>query len=308
MPELLWEGCSKFAGVAAVPAARASPTARTPSPTGGWRRLGARAPRTRVPYLYRIGRVARPVRFPLLFFMKNFFLLGGLALLLLGTGRSRAAGPPTPPPAVAAAASALAPALLPDGRLRPEARGSFDASGYQMLTAPDGHPVFRPAGATGARGTLGAGDENWQDGFGAPGAGLNGSVNALVVAANGDVLAGGDFTDAGGNPNADRIARWDGTAWQALGRGLDNQVYALALAANGDVLAGGDFTDAGGNPNADRMARWNGTAWQALGTGLNSTVFALAVAANGDVLAGGAFLGAGRNPNANFVARWDGTA
>jgi hypothetical protein len=39
-----------------------------------------------------------------------------------------------------------------------------------------------------------------------------------------DVYVGGVFTDAGGNPNADRIARWDGSAWQALGGGLNNAV------------------------------------------------------------------------------------
>ncbi|MDX2017587.1 MAG: hypothetical protein SFY95_08125, partial [Planctomycetota bacterium] len=39
------------------------------------------------------------------------------------------------------------------------------------------------------------------------GAGLNGPVLALAVMPNGDLIAGGTFIDAGGNANADRIAR-----------------------------------------------------------------------------------------------------
>ena len=47
-------------------------------------------------------------------------------------------------------------------------------------------------------------------------ASLNATVSALHKV--GTVLyAGGGFTIAGGDPNADRIAKWDGTAWSALG-------------------------------------------------------------------------------------------
>jgi len=226
----------------------------------------------------------------------------GLALLLSLPG---VAAPLATAPSVAVStttAPALAGALTPDGSLRPKVRGSFDATGYELLTAPDGHPLFRPAGA---KRTLGVGDDRWQGGFGA--SGLNGNVFALTVVPNGDVLVGGAFTDAGGNPNADRVARWDGSAWQPLGTGLNSLVNALAVAANGDVLAGGNFTDAGGNASADYVARWTGTTWQPLGTGLNGGVNALAVAPNGDVLAGGTFVNVGGTQSANHVARWNGT-
>src|SRR5262249_27375624 len=46
---------------------------------------------------------------------------------------------------------------------------------------------------------------------------LNGIVHSLNPDAPGGLLVGGDFTDAGGDPNADYIARWDGQAWKALG-------------------------------------------------------------------------------------------
>src|SRR4051812_4816859 len=67
----------------------------------------------------------------------------------------------------------LAEALNPDGTLKPGANGSFDARQFRMGTAPDGRPVFRPAG------TKGAGDERWQHGFGLPN-GADGDVIAVV--------------------------------------------------------------------------------------------------------------------------------
>ena len=85
--------------------------------------------------------------------MKHFLL--GLLLLL---GLSGSATALTPPPT----SRSLAEALNPDGTLRAGANGSFDARAFRMRTAPNGRPVFSPAG------TAGAGDERWADGFGLP--------------------------------------------------------------------------------------------------------------------------------------------
>ena len=46
----------------------------------------------------------------------------------------------------------------------------------------------------------------------AAGTALNGSVSALNADKPGDLYVGGNFTNAGGNPAADHIARWNGTA------------------------------------------------------------------------------------------------
>jgi hypothetical protein len=76
-----------------------------------------------------------------------------------------------------------------------------------------------------------------------------------AVAVSGtNVYVGGVFTDAGGNPNADYIARWDGSAWHALGDGVNGTVNAIAVSGT-DLYVGGWFTDAGGNPNADGIGR-----------------------------------------------------
>jgi hypothetical protein len=65
------------------------------------------------------------------------------------------------------------------------------------------------------------------------------------VLPNGDLVAGGSFTTAGGVA-ANRIARWKGGTWSALGSGMNDSVHALAVLPNGDVVAGGDFSTAGG--------------------------------------------------------------
>lgn len=151
------------------------------------------------------------------------------------------------------------------------------------------------------------------------GLGMNGFVRALTVYDDGlgageRLIAGGQFTTAGGDP-ALRIAAWDGVSWAPLGDGFDNFVYALAVfdaGAGPELYAGGAFTTAGGNP-AQRIARWNGVAWSPVGAGLNNEVTALATlidvtAPSGPALyAGGLFTVAG-GVAASHVARWNGSA
>lgn len=154
--------------------------------------------------------------------------------------------------------------------------------------------------------------------------GLTNVVLALAVTGTGDLYVGGDFTQAGGTVAANGVAKWNGTAWDALGTGAANGVsgrafgygfvYALAVVGNGDLYVGGDFNQAGGTA-ANRVAKWNGTAWSALGTGpangigsgIEDRVAALAVANNGDLYVGGDFNQAG-GAAANRVAKWNGAA
>ena len=179
--------------------------------------------------------------------------------------------------------------LAPDGTLRLDGAvtGVVDLSGWHVTLDPEIGPVFHPQSFT------------WEHLGTRPGA-LNNAVYAVAVSGS-DVYVGGGFTDAGGNPNADRIARWDGSAWQALGSGLNSSVSAIAVSGT-NVYVGGFFTDAGGNPNADRIARWDGSAWQALGDGVNGTVSAIAVSGT-DLYVGGWFTDAGGNPNADGIGR-----
>lgn len=143
-------------------------------------------------------------------------------------------------------------------------------------------------------------------------------VYALAVLSNGDVLAGGCFTRAGGLI-AEYIARWDGTSWFPVSSGMSGPmtfftrpgVFALAPLSNGDVAVGGWFTSVGGVA-ADRIARWNGTNWSPFGTGIyaislgdTAKVSTIAVLPDGDLIAGGNFVGYGGSPS--NIARWNGT-
>jgi len=142
-------------------------------------------------------------------------------------------------------------------------------------------------------------------------------VTAIGIAANGDVIVGGAFTDAGGI-SAARIARWDGSAWHPLGSGMigapgEARVAALAFDTAGNLYAGGWFFNAG-PASAWSLARWNRTDWSSLGGGLKGMeswtfgilayprVSALAYA-DGALFVDGWFYSAGDKP-ANHIAQW----
>jgi len=75
------------------------------------------------------------------------------------------------------------------------------------------------------------------------GSGMNNTVYALTVY-NGELIAGGEFSTAGG-VTCNRIARWNGSTWQPLGTGMTAPVLALTV-YDGELIAGGTFTTAGG--------------------------------------------------------------
>jgi len=132
------------------------------------------------------------------------------------------------------------------------------------------------------------------------------SVAALTVY-NGELIAGGRFTTAGG-VECNHIARWNGSAWQPLGTGVSGGTTPCVTALtvhNGELIVGGSFTAAGGVP-CNNIARWNGTDWQAMATGTDGSVLSLTVH-NGDLLAGGSFTTAD-GVTLNGIARWDGSA
>jgi hypothetical protein len=139
-------------------------------------------------------------------------------------------------------------------------------------------------------------------GWGPLGAGMDNEVHVLALY-NGDLIAGGSFTIAGG-AEVGHIARWDGSAWHGLDAGTDGPVLALAV-YDGELIAGGSFNTAG-RASAANIARWNGSTWSALDAGANGLVLALAVQ-NNDLIVGGHFTNAGGVAASN-VARWDGAS
>lgn len=163
------------------------------------------------------------------------------------------------------------------------AGGEFGASGAQSLGrigAWDG-VRWSPLGSGVANGTFGT------------------DVSAMVVF-EGDLIAGGNFTTAGGQ-SASYIARWNGTTWSPMGTGLNTWVRSLRV-ENGVLYAGGFFTPG-------HVARWTGETWQPIGAGMSGpsvpAVFALA-SYQQQLFAGGLFNLAGGTA-ASFVARWSGS-
>jgi trimeric autotransporter adhesin len=137
------------------------------------------------------------------------------------------------------------------------------------------------------------------------GNGLNGAVSALALL-EGTLFVGGTFTQAnlGADVSANRIARWNGSAWSDVGseggNGLNSPVTALAVLGS-NLYAGGLFNQANEGEaaiSASYLARWNGTTWSAVGGGVDFWVFALA-AAGDDLYVGGFFSGQ--------IVRWDGS-
>jgi hypothetical protein len=131
--------------------------------------------------------------------------------------------------------------------------------------------------------------------------GTGGSVLTLAFGATGDLYVGGKFTNAGGIANADYIAKWNGSQWQALGTGTNQDVYRITV-DSGKIYASGSFTVAGGLTLTDRVAVWSNGAWQPLDIDLPGmeVVYSILPASDGSLYIGGIFSTAGTagTPNA----------
>ena len=134
---------------------------------------------------------------------------------------------------------------------------------------------------------------------------LNGIVLALNTDRPGVMYVGGNFTDAGGDPNADYIAQWDGKTWKSLGTPrLNSQVTSIAY-KNGKVYAGGTFTAAAGG-NASGVAVWDGKTWSPAckPSGPKGNVYALEISGSTLYIGGSFQRGAGIS-NANYMLACD---
>ena len=102
-----------------------------------------------------------------------------------------------------------------------------------------------------------------------PTAALNGRVRAIAVS-GADVYVGGDFTNGGGDANADKVAVFDGLAWSSLGGTSafgegGNSIYALTV--DGDtVFAAGYFNNPGGNARIDGIGAFRAGSWTSVGS------------------------------------------
>ena len=144
----------------------------------------------------------------------------------------------------------------------------------------------------------------WHSMTNATGQGVTGIVRSLAASGT-NVYVGTDALNIGGIPEADHVARWDGSGWHAMGsNGSGDGWFPASYGSR--VYAGGSFTNAGGNPLADRIAYFDGK-WRPVGSNgagdgpLNGTVNALDTYQN-RLYAGGNFTSAGGNPAAQYIA------
>ncbi|MCU0862514.1 MAG: hypothetical protein MUC36_01860 [Planctomycetes bacterium] len=133
------------------------------------------------------------------------------------------------------------------------------------------------------------------------GTGITGSVRALLPLPDGELIAAGVFTQAGGSPVAN-VAKWSGGQWLPLGAGVGGVVNSVARLPTGDLVVGGDFATAGGAP-ARNLARWDGFAWHPFGAGTDAPVMAMAVGLDGALYVGGPFWSVDGVPAAH-IASW----
>lgn len=158
--------------------------------------------------------------------------------------------------------------------------GSFTDSDYPYLCKWNG-TTFSPVGANTDIGAL---------------------VRALAFDASGNLYVGGNFTNAGGVANANYIAKWTGSAWEALGTGTNDYTWNIVV-NSGKVYVSGAFTKAGSLTLTDRVAVWANGAWQPLDINLPGTGYVHSVlpASDGSLYIGGAFSTAGETPDVNAV-------
>jgi uncharacterized delta-60 repeat protein/uncharacterized repeat protein (TIGR01451 family) len=144
------------------------------------------------------------------------------------------------------------------------------------------------------------------------GAGINGSVHAIVVQPDGNILVGGVFTNVNG-VTMNHIARL--TTFGALdvaftpGVGANDTVESIALDSQGRILLGGQFTRASGvTRNAVTRLNPDGTVDSTInfGSGANGFVRSVVIQANDEINVGGSFSSFGGYVQNNFTRLFGG--
>ena len=194
----------------------------------------------------------------------------------------------------------------------------LDARVYAIATAPTG-VTYVGGDFTDAGGhldadylmqfTLTPANEGDFDAVNATPLGAGSSVLDLACAPNGDLFIGGNFTDAGGDLNADYVCRYDHItdAFGSLSTvALNDLVSALAIGSNGILYIGGRFTNAGGYANGSYVCKYNGVEFLPLGDGVNDRVNSMRFSDDGMLYIGGSFTVVG-GVIADRAARWNGS-
>lgn len=137
------------------------------------------------------------------------------------------------------------------------------------------------------------------------GGGLTGGPGTEVTdlaTFEGDLIAVGDFTSAGGT-TVSSVARWNGTTWDDMGWSALGDVLAVEV-VNGELYMGGRFFTGTGAPG-NYLVRWNGSAWGPIPAPVNGVVQTLSSYEN-KLLVSGTF-GRGGTEVVHRLGLWTGT-
>ncbi|MFT3683605.1 MAG: immunoglobulin domain-containing protein [Phycisphaerales bacterium] len=138
------------------------------------------------------------------------------------------------------------------------------------------------------------------------GGGLTGTVNALAVLSNGDIIAGGSFSNIEGNANADNVVRFNTATghWVPIGTGLNGPVYSLAVLPGDEIVAGGQFNAGSqGGTNISRFRPSTGL-WTRIGTNTPAgPVLTIAQLPGNELVVGGQFSNVDGVANSANIAR-----
>lgn len=125
--------------------------------------------------------------------------------------------------------------------------GKFFVTGD--FTAVDGEPMERAAYWDPA-------DSAWHALQEPDGLGLN-APSTSIVASDGGIYAGGEFTTAGGAP-VSRVARWTGSGWEAVGSAAFGPIAQLLAVSDGLVAIEHSGT---GLFTPQTASHWDGSSW-----------------------------------------------
>jgi hypothetical protein len=141
---------------------------------------------------------------------------------------------------------------------------------------------------------------------------FNGNVRTIAQDKNGNIYAGGNFTNTKGQYY---IAKYNGTTWSEFGvlegRNLwFGGIFKIVIDLNGGLYATGDFFKGNGN----YVAKFIGGSFTILGdtnsSPFNYQINALALDLKGNLYAGGAFWKSDIDGNGTYfyVAKWNGNS
>lgn len=149
-----------------------------------------------------------------------------------------------------------------------------------------------------------------RDGVWSAMAGVTGTVYAIAQhPITKEIYIGGNFLNAGGDADADHLAKWDedSGAWVSVIAGISSWVMSLVFDATGNLYIGGYFSNLG-DADGDFIVMFDGTNLHSLGLGLDAVCRTMVFDANGKLYVGGDFTTAGGVASTGRIAMWDGSA